>query len=70
MKIKLVSEVKICVSLCLIVDGSTRQADINCGTAGPAVLGQSSVARLNALESKINLGRVRPALQVMPSLTK
>ena len=31
------------------------QADINCGTAGPAVPGQFSVARPKALESKINL---------------
>ena len=29
------------------------QADINCGTVGPAVRGQASVVRPKALESKI-----------------
>ena len=36
--------------------GATDQADINCGTAGPAVRGQATVAMQTFLESKINLG--------------
>ena len=35
--------------------GATDQADINCGTAGPAVRGRASVARPKASESMINL---------------
>ena len=31
-----------------------NQADINCGTVGPAVLGQASVVKPKALDSEIN----------------
>ena len=45
-------------------------ADINCATTWPAVWGWASVARPEALESKFNLGWMRPALQVVASHTK
>ena len=47
-----------------------READINSGTAGPAVQDRDSAARPNALESMIKKGGVRPAFQVVALVTK